>query len=74
MVGEKCHQLFLVLRLEQVVDGACGQLGECFISRREDRERSGTLQGCDEARGFDGRDQGLKVTRARGYRDDVITL
>ena len=52
VVGQNRYQLVLVLRLEQCLDGAGGQLREGFIRGREDGERPLALQSIHESGRF----------------------
>jgi hypothetical protein len=72
MVGEDCDQLLLVLGLEQCLDGAGGQLRECFVGGREDGERARTVQRVHETGGFHGGDERIELTGAGSDADDGL--
>jgi hypothetical protein len=72
VVGKDGGQFRLVFGLEEVFHRALWKFGEGCIGRREDGEGTGTLQGLDEPRGFDGRYEGIEAASAGGDSDDVI--
>jgi hypothetical protein len=57
MIGEDLDEHFLVLRLQQRVDGARGKLVESVIGRREDCEGARRVEGVNQTGGLDGGDQ-----------------
>ncbi len=52
VVGENSDQFLFVFRLEQIFQGPGRQLGKCLVGGRENRERSRSLEGFDQASGF----------------------
>ncbi len=71
MVGEDRDELVLVLGLQQVFHRARRQLGEGLVRGCEDGEGPIALQGVDEPRGFDGRDECVELTRRYSGIHDV---
>ena len=72
MVGEDLDEGVVVLRLDEVVDGAGGELGEGFVGGGEDGEGAGAFEGVDQACSLDGGDEGLVDGRVDGVLDDVF--
>jgi hypothetical protein len=58
MIGQDRLQLGKIF--EKAFDGALGQLGERLIARRENGERTLTLESVDKACGLDGSYEGLE--------------
>ena len=59
VIGEDFDEGVFVLRLDEGVDGAGGEFGEGIVSRGEDGEGTGAVEGVDEACSLDGCDEGL---------------
>ena len=74
VAGQHLGQLFLVLRLQQRVDGAGRQGIEGGIDRSEDRERTGAGQGLDQAGSLDGSDQRRVILGVDGILDNVLVF
>ncbi len=72
VVGEDLYEGGLVLRLDEVVDGACGELGEGGIGGSEDGEGASAFEGVDETGSLDGGDEGLVDGGVDRVLDDVL--
>ena len=72
VVGEDLHKCVVVLGLEEVIDGAGGELGEGVIGGGEDGERAGAFEGVDQARSLDGGNEGLVDGRGHRVLDDIL--
>lgn len=72
VVGEDGDELFLVLRLEEGLDGAGRELGEGFVGGGEHGEGALALEGFDQAGGLHGGDEGVETAGGRGDGDDVL--
>jgi hypothetical protein len=71
VVGEDCRQHRLVLRLQQRLNRAGGQLGERLVGRGEHGERTLALQRVHEARSLEGGGQSIEGAGADSGVDDV---
>ena len=74
MVEQDVGQGLEVLWLEEILNGASGQLGECIISWCEDGEWSFALEGVDQTGSLYSSDQGGEATIGHGGIDDVGSL
>ena len=72
MAGQDFDQRRLVLRLQQVLDGARGEHRESFIGRREDSERPCPLKRLHQTGGLDGGNQRRMVFGVDGVLNDVL--
>ena len=54
VIQQNLFQLFLVLWLQQIIDGALGQLVEGFVRRGKHREWARAIKGVDETGRLDG--------------------
>ena len=72
VIGENRGELRFVLGFQKIFQSSLGKLREGFVSRREDRERSGALQRFDQASRFDGGDKGVEAAGGRSDGDDVF--
>ena len=73
VIGQNLHKLVFVFGLEQRFNRSFGQGGKGVIGRREDGERSITLQRVDQSGGLNGCDQGREVVIAGRDIDDVVS-
>ena len=60
MVGQDASQLCLVFRLQKVFHRTRREFRECFICGSEDRKRTGTFQGVNQACGLNCRNKGFE--------------
>ena len=74
MVGEHGDELLFVLRLEQRLNRACGELGEGLVGGGEDRERPLALEGLDQPGGLHRSHERLEAAGADGRIDDVLAV
>src|SRR5690606_18772862 len=72
VILEDDDELVLLLRLEQSLDGALGQLRKSFIDRRKDREWAGTLQSVNESTSLESCCQSFERAGRNGRIDDVL--
>ena len=72
VVGKDGGELFLVLGLEERLDGSLWELGESFVGRSENGEGALSLEGVYEPGGLDRRDESLETTGTNGCVDDVL--
>ena len=74
VVGENGGQCRLISGLQKRFDRPLGQLLESLVHRRENRERSVALQGFDEIRRLDCREERRVILRIDRVFDDVRWL
>mgnify|MGYP005625707085 CR=1 FL=1 len=72
MIGEDINEFLLVFRFEKSFDGAFGQLGKSVVGWGENRERTFTLKGIDQAGCFNGGHEGLEAPCLDRGVDDVF--
>jgi hypothetical protein len=72
VVGKDLDEGVFVLRLDECFDCAGGEFGEGVVSRREDGEGPGTVEGVDQTARFDGCNEGLVDRRVNCVLDDGL--
>ena len=74
MVRQDGNELLLVLGLQQALYGTFGKLGECFVRRSEDCERTFAFQPFDESCSLDCGNQRFEGSGLDGGVYDVMLL